>query len=119
MLRLIASAGDVDSALPSYAMWHLSREVRRVAELTAAFEAGVGGLLDRLRAGGDDEAAAWLAHFERSSRTTASAARTSGTRTRTVWETRPELVLALVDRMRLAGDDAEPARPPRRRRRRP
>ena len=29
MLRLVASSGDVDSALPSYAMWYLSREAAR------------------------------------------------------------------------------------------
>ena len=63
MLRMIASSGDVDSALPSYAMWHLSREANASAEVTAAFDAGVGGLLDRVRAGGSGTAA-WLAHFE-------------------------------------------------------
>ena len=30
MLRLVASSGDVDSALPSYAMWFLSREANAV-----------------------------------------------------------------------------------------
>ena len=43
-----------------------------------------------------------------SSRTSAPAAPTSGTPYSDVWESRPELVLALVDRMRLAGDDQSP-----------
>ena len=89
-------------------MWHLSREVRESPELTAAFEAGVAGLLERLRAEDDDDAAAFLDHLTASSRTTAPAARTSGTPYSDVWESQPELVLALVDRMRLAGDEQSP-----------
>ena len=39
-VRLIGNAGDVDSALPSFALWDLSRVVRADAGLTAAFDAG-------------------------------------------------------------------------------
>ena len=49
-IRLIGSAGDVDSALPSYALWDLSREVRADPALGAVFDAGDDGLLERLRA---------------------------------------------------------------------
>jgi pyruvate,water dikinase len=39
-IRLIGSAGEVDSALPSFALWDLSREVRADTGLTATFDAG-------------------------------------------------------------------------------
>ena len=107
MLRMIASSGDVDSALPSYAMWHLSREANASAEVTAAFDAGVGGLLDRLRAG-DAAAAAWLAHFEAFLVDYGSRGPNEWDPYFDSWETRPELALALIDRMRGVADDESP-----------
>ena len=119
MLRLLGSAGDVDSALPSYELWHLSREVRESPELTAAFEAGVAGLLERLRAEDDDDAAALLDHLDRFLEDYGARGPNEWDAYSDVWESQPELVLALVDRMRLAGDEQSPRRPPRRRRRGP
>ena len=107
MLRMIASSGDVDSALPSYAMWHLSREANASAEVTGAFDAGVGGMLDRLRAGGA-EAAAWLAHFEAFLVDYGSRGPNEWDPYFDSWETRPELALALIDRMRGVADDESP-----------
>ncbi len=107
MLRMIASSGDVDSALPSYAMWHLSREANASAEVTAAFDAGMGGLLDRLRAGGA-EAAAWLAHFGAFLVDYGSRGPNEWDPYFDSWETRPELALALIDRMRGVADEESP-----------
>ena len=108
LLRLLGSAGDVDSALPSYELWHLSREVRESPELTAAFEAGVAGLLERLRAEDDDDAAALLDHLDRFLEDFGARGPNEWDAYSDVWESQPELVLALVDRMRLAGEDQSP-----------
>ena len=108
MLRLLGSAGDVDSALPSYELWHLSREVRESPELTAAFAAGVPGLLERLRAEDDDDASAFLDHLDRFLEDYGARGPNEWDAYSDVWESRPELVLALVDRMRLAGDEQSP-----------
>ena len=108
MLRLLGSAGDVDSALPSYELWHLSREVRESPELTAAFAAGVPGLLERLRAEDDDDASAFLEHLDRFLEDYGARGPNEWDAYSDVWESRPELVLALVDRMRLAGDEQSP-----------
>ena len=108
MLRLLGSAGDVDSALPSYELWHLSREVRESPELTAAFEAGVPGLLERLRAEDDDDASAFLDHLDRFLEDYGARGPNEWDAYSDVWESQPELVLALVDRMRLAGDEQSP-----------
>lgn len=108
MLRLLGSAGDVDSALPSYEMWSLSREVRESPELTAAFAAGLPGLLDRLRAEDDEDAAAFLDHLDRFLVDYGARGPNEWDAYSDVWESQPELVLALVDRMRLADDDQSP-----------
>jgi rifampicin phosphotransferase len=108
LLRLLGSAGDVDSALPSYELWSLSREVRESPELTAAFEAGVVGLPERLRAEDDGDAAAFLDHLDRFLEDYGARGPNEWDAYSDVWESQPELVLALVDRMRLAGDDHSP-----------
>ncbi|HEX6785953.1 MAG TPA: PEP-utilizing enzyme [Acidimicrobiales bacterium] len=108
LLRLLGSAGDVDSALPSYELWSLSREVRESPELTAAFEAGVAGLLERLRAEDDGDAVALLDHLDRFLEDYGARGPNEWDAYSDVWESQPELVLALVDRMRLAGDDQSP-----------
>jgi pyruvate,water dikinase len=108
MLRLIASAGDVDSAAPSFAMWRLSREIRDSAELTAAFDAGVAGLLDRLGSSGGDDVVRFLAHLEEFMVEYGARGPNEWDPYAEVWETRPELVLALVERMRVTDEDQSP-----------
>src|SRR5262249_33945263 len=48
-LTLVAGIGDVDSAGASRGMWTLSRAVRACPDVTAAFDAGVSGLIGRLQ----------------------------------------------------------------------
>ena len=47
-MRVLAGLGDVDSAAPSFALWELSRLIRGDGELSAVFDEGIDGLLDRL-----------------------------------------------------------------------
>jgi rifampicin phosphotransferase len=108
MLRLIASAGDVDSAAPSFAMWRLSREVRESPVLMAAFDAGIADLLDRLRSTDDTAAARFLAHLDEFMLEYGARGPNEWDPYSEVWETRPELVLALVDRMRVTDEDQSP-----------
>jgi pyruvate,water dikinase len=103
-VRLIGSSGDVDSALPSYALWDISREVRGSAELTAEFDAGVEGLLDRLEAGHPAFAlrfSAFVKEFGYRGPSEWDPGMDS-------WETRPLLPLALVDRLRHLPDEQSP-----------
>jgi pyruvate,water dikinase len=83
MMRLVAGAGDVDSAAPSLAMWTLSR----LDPGSEAFRDGFAAFLVEFGARGPNEWDPWSE----------------------VWETKPELALALIDRMRAAGEDADPA----------
>ena len=110
-LTLIAALGDVDSAAPSWAMWELSRAVNASPELTAAFDAGVPGLLDRIRAladGGDAAAAAWLGSWGRFQASFESRGPNEWELRSETWGTEPVLPLAAIDRMRLAADGDSP-----------
>jgi len=81
-LTLITSVGDVDSAAPSRAMWELSRLDPSSQEYRDGFDAFIREFGSR----GPNE---WDIRSE-------------------VWETRPELVTVLVDRMRGAPDAESP-----------
>ncbi len=74
MLRMIAGAGDVDSAAPSHAMWRLSRLPRESDEYATEFDA----FLVDYGCRGPNE---WDVYSD-------------------TWETRPELAHALIDAMR-------------------
>jgi pyruvate,water dikinase len=82
LLRLISGAGDVDSAAPSTAMWDLSR----LDDESAEFQRGFETFLRQHGSRGPNE---WDIYSE-------------------VWETKPQLALALIDSMRAVGPDGEP-----------
>ncbi len=105
VLRLIGRAGDVDSAAPSYALWELSRAVRADAALTAALDGGGVDDLDGILGRHPDFAARFRA-FLRDFGYRGPSEWDLGADS---WETRPELALGLVDRLRLLGDEAAPA----------
>jgi len=104
-IRLIGNAGDVDSALPSFALWDLSRAVRADARLTAAFDKGEDGLLERLHTDHPDFAIRFHA-FVREFGYRGPSEWDIGVHT---WETKPELPLALIGRLRQLDDSASPA----------
>jgi len=106
-MRLISGVGDVESAAPSTLMWKLGRMVANDAELTAAFEAGMGGLMERLRAGGASSQG-FLKDFEEFIRRYGARGPNEWEIRNHTWETRPALALAAIDRMRLAANEADP-----------
>lgn len=106
-MRLIAGLGDVESAAPSWAMWDLGRRVARSDALTAEFDAGVPGLVDRLEgARGGGEVDTFLGGFAAFLHEYGSRGPNEWDLRSPTWETRPELALAAIDRMRLM-DDAD------------
>ncbi len=115
-MRLVAGIGDVDSAAPSTALWAMGRRVAASESLGAAFEAGVDGLCDRLRetasSGGVEavDAAAFLADLDRFLYDYGSRGPNEWETSAPSWETCPELALAAIERMRLGGDNDDPAR---------
>src|SRR5690349_9589112 len=107
-MTLVAGIGGVDSAAPSYAFWEMGRQVRASASLTAAFDAGVDGLIERLRASSDSDTAAFLKSFDDFIYEFGSRGPNEWETSAPSWETDPELPLAAIDRMRLAGDEQAP-----------
>lgn len=107
-MKLVSGIGDVDSAEASYALWDLSRTVAGSAELTAAFDAGVPGVLERLAASGGDDARAFLAAWEPFIREFGSRGPVEYEIWADTWETKPAFALAALDRIRLQRDDESP-----------
>ena len=104
--RLISGIGNVDSVLPSHAIWALSRVVRGSNDLSAAFDEGLEGLRERLV--GLAEGAALLDALDVLRHDHGARGPGEWDMASPSWETRPELVLSLVDRLRLADEEASP-----------
>ena len=107
-MRLVAGLGDVDSAAPSHALWDLSRSVRASDELTAAFDAGIDGLLDRLGGSGSADATAFLEGWNDFVLNYGSRGPNEWEISAETWETKPALALALLDSVRQQQDDQSP-----------
>ncbi len=104
MVKIIGYAGDVDSAAPSYVLWDLSRVVHADPELVAEFDKGVSGLTERVADHPvfGPQFATFVKDFGYRGPSEWDIGADS-------WETRPELALGLIDRLRTLDDDASPS----------
>jgi rifampicin phosphotransferase len=107
-MKLLAGLGHVDSAEPGYALWEMSRLVKGSPELTAAFDAGVTGLLDRLRKSGSTDANTFLVSWQQFSLDFGSRGPNEWEISQETWETKPEIALAALDRIRFQSNDESP-----------
>jgi phosphohistidine swiveling domain-containing protein len=98
----------VDSAAPTWAMWDLSRLVRRSPALSAEFDAGVNGLLDRVRAPDDEDARTFLDRFDSFLYEFGSRCSNEYELAELSWESSPNVPLTFIDRMRLQDEGASP-----------
>ena len=108
LLPIIAGFGEVDSAEPSHAMWDMGRLVRSNDHLSTEFEKGITGLIDRLSHSESPAASEFLKAFEHFVYEYGSRGPNEWETRSPSWETRPELALNAIDRMRLAGDELAP-----------
>ena len=109
--KLMTGIGDVDSAGIAAQIFDISRIVRGSAELTAAFDGDLDGLLDRLAASGSDRRQAVPRRGRRRSCTTTAAAGPNEWDVyQRSYETNPTMLLQAIERTRHADDDANPAR---------
>jgi pyruvate,water dikinase len=111
-MRLIAGVGDVDSAAPSFAMWELGRRAASTPGVRAEFDAGLDGLLDRLR--DRVEAGEFVKEFDQFVYDFGSRGPNEWEMRCPTWETNPELALLSIDRMRLLEDTGDPSHAQRR-----
>ena len=107
-MPIIAGIGEVDSAEPSHALWDMGRLVSSSSELTEAFNNGVDGLLNRLDGGTSTEIQSFLEAFDAFVYAYGSRGPNEWEVRSPTWETRPELALSAIERMRLAPDEAAP-----------
>lgn len=107
-MKLLAGIGDVDSAEPSYRLWDISRLVRTSPALMKEFDAGVTGLLERLRTSARPDDASFLAEFDIFLFDFGSRGPNEWEISADSWETRPEIALAAIDRIRLQSDTESP-----------
>jgi pyruvate,water dikinase len=97
-MRLVAGIGGVDSAAPSWALWELARQVAESPALTEVFDAGVGGIVERLGAGPDG--VKFLQGLDDFLEQFGSRGPNEWEFSAPTWGTKPELALAAIDRMR-------------------
>jgi len=107
-MKLLAGLGDVDSALPSHALWAMSRRIREDSGLTAAFDAGIEGVLERLASDDSPAAVAFLAEWDAFISEFGSRGPNEWDIHADSWETEPALPLAALDRVRFQTDDESP-----------
>ncbi len=106
-VQLLAGLGGVDSAAPSVEMWKLSRLATAEPSVDAAFDSGVEGLAERLTA--EPGAAPFLHAFDSFLARFGSRGPNEWDTAFDTWETRPELALTLIDRMRGTDDSHDPS----------
>jgi pyruvate,water dikinase len=107
-LELVGGIGDVDSARANYDIWPLGRRVAASATLSAHFDAGVPGLLERLRADSHPDAVAFVSAFESFLARWGFRAPNEWELRSPTWGTAPEIALSAIDRLRFASADDSP-----------
>ena len=107
-MKVLAGLGSVDSAEPSFVLWDISRKVSNSETLTNEFNLGVEGLLDRLLLSGDDDVKGFLNDWDDFIFRFGCRGPNEWEVSAHSWETKPELALALLDRVRLQSDSEAP-----------
>ena len=107
-MKVLAGLGSVDSAEPSFVLWDISRKVRNSETLTGEFDAGVEGLLDRLDSSDSSDVTDFLNDWNDFIFRFGCRGPNEWEVSANSWETRPELALALLDRVRLQDDSEAP-----------
>ncbi len=105
--HLLGTAGDVRSAQYSRVLNGIARRVREHAVLSAEFDAGVGGLLDRMA--DLPEAAEFRSMFDAFIAEHGHRGPNDWEISGRTWDNTPELALIAIDRMRQSDDDLERA----------
>jgi pyruvate,water dikinase len=90
-------------------MWELGRLARSSPMISAAFDAGVDGVLDALAASNTDDAAEFLARFDQFLFDHGARGQNEYDPISVSWEVRPRIALAAIDLMRRSDDQQAPS----------
>ena len=107
-MRVLAGLGDVDSAAPSFALWELSRLVRGDGELSAVFDEGVDGLLDRIETLDSLNAQQFRDDFDNFVYEYGSRGPNEWELSAHTWETDPSIPIRTLDQVRKQPDEKNP-----------
>lgn len=107
-VKALSAVGGVESAEASFDMWDLSRTVIASPALTAAFDAGMIGLLDRLSQANDADTVRFLEGWQRLMVQHGHRAPNEWDARPDSWTTRPEIALGMINRLRHQSDDRSP-----------
>jgi pyruvate,water dikinase len=106
--KVTAGVGDVDSAQQSFDLWRLSRTIRESPAVSAEFDQGIDGLLERLQSGDHPDTKAFLGGWD-------EFIQSWGFLGPSVWELRsptyganPDIPLRMLDRARHVPDSGSP-----------
>jgi pyruvate,water dikinase len=108
-LELVGGIGDVDSAQANFDIWPLGRMVANSKHLQGLFDAGIAGLLERLRADSHADSVAFVAALDTFLKRWGFRAPNEWELRSPTWGTQPEIALSAIDRLRYASDDDAPA----------
>ena len=107
-MRVLAGLGDVDSAAPSFALWELSRLIRGDGELSAVFDEGVDGLLDRLETLDSPNTQRFRDDFDNFVYEYGSRGPNEWELSAHTWETDPSIPIRTLDQVRKQPDEKNP-----------
>lgn len=110
VVRSLSGLGSIETTQPALDLWGLGRQVAADPALSACFDQGVPGLLDRVGelAAGSPAATAFLAGFETFVATHGHRGPNEVELASETWGTAPDTVLAIIERLRLTGEGADP-----------
>ena len=105
---LLSGVGDVDSADIANSIWDLSRQVRASSALTALFDQGIDGVLERVRSSSAPDAAAFGAAVDDFMYRNGSRGPNEWDLYSSSYETKPSLLVSAIERLRGNDDGADP-----------
>lgn len=110
LVRAQSGLGSIETTQPAIDLWRLGRQAAADPALSACFDDGVPGVVDRIReqAAGSPAAAAFLAGFEAFLSTHGHRGPNEVELASETWGTSPDTVLVIIERLRMTGEDADP-----------
>jgi pyruvate,water dikinase len=106
-VKVLAAVGSVESAEASFTMWDMSRIVNSSPTLTATFDAGVDGLIDRLDQN-DAASSEFIGLWNQLMVEHGHRAPNEWDARPDSWTTRADIPLRMIDRLRHQTDDRSP-----------
>ncbi len=107
-VKLLTAVGSIESADAPMAMWEISRTVKNSSALTAEFDAGTEGLLERIARLDDPAARAFVDQWSDLIATHGHRGPNEWDLRPHSWTTQPELPLGMLERMRFQDDAKSP-----------